>query len=293
MMPSQGEKGRWCYDKRLMPTCKRWCDFLNFGATRKRGWPSKAFLLIVGLSLRLLLAGTPLWAAGTVPLELRPDAWTRIASEGGIVVEQQSIAGSRQAAYRAMAILKAPIEQILEVLSDRATAADWIPDLARQELVVETSAFERGTRSVYAVPFPFADRELVLRDRLRLDPGRGDLVAEAVSVDHPRVPVAAGRVRARMRCSQTRLRPLAANRTAIEFVMLVDPGGRIPSALAAWGLRRAPGKFVKALEARAQMAGYPLRPAYSELLRQLTDASLTSARKTARSADHPPAGTAP
>lgn len=250
----------------------------------------KTYFLIVMLGLQLLLPETPLWASEERFVELGAEKWTQIASEGGIVVEAQSIQGSRQSAYRARTILKAPIEQILEVLSDSATAADWIPDLAHQELVAETSAFEVVTRSVYAVPFPFADRELVLRNRLRLDPLRGDLVAEAKSIEHPRAPLANGRVRAQMHCSMTRLRPLGANRTAIEFVMLVDPCGRIPAVLAAWGLRQAPSKFVKALEARAQTAGYPLRPAYAALLRQLADPNLNSTRKAGDLDDDVPYG---
>ncbi len=252
--------------------------------------PPKTYSLILMLGLQLFLAGKPLWASDEPPVALRAERWTQIASEGGIVVEEQSIQGSHQSAYRARTILKAPIEQILEVLSDSATAADWIPDLAHQELVAQTSAFEVVTRSVYAVPFPFADRELVLHSRLRLDLVRGDLVAEAKSIEHPLAPLANGRVRAQMRCSATRLRPLGANRTAIEFVMLVDPCGRIPAVLAAWGLRQAPSKFVKALEARAQMAGYPLRPAYAELLRQLADPNLSSTRKAGDLADDLPLG---
>lgn len=249
----------------------------------------KGYLLILVLSLRLLVPETLLWASDQPPVELSAERWTQITSENGIVVEQQPIQGSRQPAYRATAVLKAPIEQILEVLGDSATAAEWIPDLAYQELVAETSEFELVTRSVYAVPFPFADRELVLRSRLRLDPGRGELVAVAESIEHPRAPMAAGNVRAQMRWSQTRLRPLAANRTAIEFVMLVDPCGQIPAVLAAWGLRQAPFKFVQALDLRSRTAGYPLRPAYTELLRQLADPKLTSTGEAAPAPDKSPA----
>lgn len=248
-----------------------------------RSGPPKGYLLIVMLSLQLLLPETRLRASEAPPVALSAERWTQIASEDGIVVEQQPIQGSRHPAYRAKAVLKAPIEQILEVLGDSATAAEWIPDLAHQEVVAEASPFERVTRSVYAVPFPFADRELVLRNRLRLDLGRGELVAEAASIEHPRAPMGRGSVRAQMRWSQTRLRPLAANRTAIEFVMLVDPRGQIPAVLAAWGLRQAPYKFVQALGRRSRTAGYPLRPAYAELLRQLADPNLTSTRE----ADHP------
>jgi hypothetical protein len=224
----------------------------------------------------MLLVALPAWAippsasaAATLPVDLPQERWTQIAAHEGIVVEVQTPKGGRQPAYRARGVIKAPIEQILEVLYDNATAAQWMPDLAHQQLVDQRSAFERVTRSVYAVPFPFADRELVLHSRLFLDRSRGDLVADAVSIDHPRAPVVPGRVRAHMICSRTRLRPAGPNRTAIDFLMLVEPRGHIPAFLAAFGLRQAPLKFVKALETRAQTAGYPLRPEYGALLGEL------------------------
>ena len=201
--------------------------------------------------------------------ELDGEGWSLIAGTDGIEVSVRAIDGGLHPAYRARGVLSAPIGQILEVLHDSATAAEWIPDLASEEVVVQPSAFERITRSVYAVPFPFADRELVLHSRLSLDRDQGDLVAEAVSVDHPLAPAVSGRVRAHMVRSRTRLRPLGPDRTAIDFFMWVDPRGRIPEFLAAFGLRQAPFKFLKALERRAQTAGYALRPAYRDLLREL------------------------
>jgi hypothetical protein len=230
---------------------------------------------LAGAALAALVMVLPTKAAsqpatGAPPLFVAPPphGWTQIAEADGIVVQSHTPSG-RQPLYRARGILAAPIGQILEVLHDSATAAQWIPDLAHEEVVDRRSDVERITRSVYAVPFPFADRELVLHSRLSLDRTHGDLVAEAVSVDHPLVPAASGRVRAHMACSRTRLRPVGPSRTWIEFLIQVDPGGRIPGFLAAFGLRPAAFKFVKALERRAQTAGYPLRPVYRELLREL------------------------
>jgi hypothetical protein len=238
--------------------------------------PLSTLWLLAGAVLVALVIGSPVRAASPPAPDVAPHfveppslGWTQIDEVDGIVVETQTPDGGQAPLYRARGVLAAPIGQILEVLHDSATAAEWIPDLAFEAVVDQRSDFERVTRSVYAVPFPFADRELVLRSRLALDRTRGDLVAEAVSVDHPLAPAAGDRVRAHMACSRTRLRPLGPNRTAIEFLMQVDPGGRIPGFLAAFGLRPAPLRFVKALERRAQTAGYPLRPVYRELLREL------------------------
>lgn len=233
--------------------------------------PLAAIALVVIGSLAPAGAGA-MPAASPAPLcvDISPQGWTPITEAGGIVAQVQAATGDRGIpVYRARGILAAPVGQILEVLSDNATAAEWMPDLAHQELVDQRSDLERVTRSVYAVPFPFADRELVMRNRLFLDRARGDLVAEAISVDHPLAPPIRGRIRAQMSCSRTRLRPLGPNRTLIECRIQVDPGGRIPAFLADFGLREAPLKFVKALERRAQTAGYPLRPVYRQMLQAL------------------------
>ena len=214
----------------------------------------------------------PIWAAvDKPPAHIPSEGWTLVFQQGGIVVQERSIPGSPKKAYRAKGILKAPIEQILEVLSDTTAAAEWMPDLDRQQVVETVSEVELITLSVYAVPFPFADRELLLHNYLRLDRPSGALVAETVSVDQPNVSIARRHVRAHMLYGKTWLRPLGADRTDIEFIIIVDPRGRLPDFLAAFGLRRMPLKFVQALESRAQSTQYPLRPAYRDLLRQLAE----------------------
>lgn len=227
------------------------------------------FLILIIQSMSI---GTLLWATSPgKAIDIRPDRWTLISSEEGYLLEAQSIPGHRLQAYRARGILKAPIEQLLEVLSDVTAADEWIPDLSRQQVVSEVSSLELITLSIYAVPFPFADRELLLRNHLRLDRERGGLMAEAVSIDYPEVPVVNGRVRAHMFCGRTWLRPVAADRTEVELVLMVEPRGRIPAFLADFGIRRAPLKLLMALESRAKISNYPVRSAYRNMLRQLAN----------------------
>ncbi len=226
----------------------------------------------IKIALFFFLTMPPVWAtAGNPPLDIPAEGWTLVFHQDHIVVEEIVIVGSPMPAYRAKGILKAPIEQILEVLSDTGAAAKWMPDLASHQVIAKVSDIDLITLMVYAVPFPFADRELLLHNHLYLDSKRRALVAESVSIDLPEVAVAGGHVRANMLSSKTWLRPLSADRTEIELVIVVDPRGRIPAFLSAIGLRRMPLKFVQALESRAQTTGYPLRKAYQDLLQQLRD----------------------
>ena len=126
--------------------------------------------------------------------------------------------------------------------------------------------------NTYAVPFPFADRELLLYNRLRLDSESRALMAESVSINRPGIPVSRGKVRAHMFWGQTRFRPVDARRTEVDLILMVEPRGRLPAFLAVYGLRRMPVKFLKALETRARATQYPVRLAYRRLLKQLDTA---------------------
>lgn len=223
----------------------------------------------IKFALFLIVTLTAVLAAANPPIHIPSEGWTLVLRQHGIVVQERSIPGSPKKAYRAKGIVKAPIEQIIEVLSDTAAAAEWMPDLDRQQVIEALSDVEQITLGVYDVPFPFADRELLLHSQLRLDRPGGALVAEAISIDQPEVSTARRHIRARMLYGKTWLHPLDAGHTEIEFVIMIDPGGRIPDFLAAFGLRRMPLNFVRALESRAQSTQYPLRPVYRNLLLQL------------------------
>ena len=231
------------------------------------------FVVIILLTLYPVAA-----LAGEPPIHIPSEGWSLVFEHEGIVVQERSVPGHPKKAYRAKGILKAPIEQILEVLSDTAAAAEWMPELEQQQVITAVSDVELITLNVYEVPFPFADRELLLHNRLRLDRKGKALVAETVSIDEPKVPTPSRRVRARMLYGKTWLCPVGADSTEIEFIMMVDPGGRIPDFLAVFGLRRMPLNFVCALEARAQSSQYSLRPAYRAILQQLagSDAGVQS-----------------
>lgn len=221
-----------------------------------------ALFFILTICPTLTLADAP-------PVHIPADGWSLVCEHNGIVVQERSVPGYPMKAYRARGTLSAPIEQILEVLSDTDTASDWMPELDRQQVVSAVSDVEMITLNIYGVPFPFADRELLLHNQLRLDRPGNALVAEAVSIDAPEVATPGSRVRARMIYGKTWLSPVDTDLTDIEFVIMADPGGCIPDFLATFGLRRMPLSFVRALETRAQQADYPLRPAYQALLHQL------------------------
>jgi len=195
--------------------------------------------------------------------------WNKLYTDQGITVYAQRTQKSKVLAFRAEGILNAPIDQIMEVLRRVEIADEWMPDADGKYVLKEVSDTEAITYSVNRVPFPFADRELVLLNKLRLDRERQFLVLDIYSVDYPSMPVKKGMVRARMYCGEMRLRPAGKSQTEVALQLYVDPQGAIPGWIVNMFQKRLPYNFLRALEKKAGTTNYELRPVYRQILNEL------------------------
>lgn len=195
-----------------------------------------------------------------------PDRWEQILEKGGISVYSQKVPASDVLAFRAAGVLAAPVDQVMEVLRRLEITGEWMPDIRTKFAVKEFSDFEAVTYSINEMPWPFADREMLLYNRLWLDAVRRFLVVDVHSVEDEAVPVEKGNVRALMHCGETLVRPAGRDRTHVELILFVDPMGFIPAWLVNLSQRNLPYNFLKALEEKAAVTSFPLRPAYRKLL---------------------------
>ena len=195
--------------------------------------------------------------------------WKTIFQDGGITVYSQRVPVSDVLAFRAAAVLDAPVEQVMEVLRRVEITDEWMPDIRLKYSVEERSDFEAITFSVNEMPWPFADRELVLLNRLRLDRIRKYLVVDVYSIDYGAVPVEKGNVRAHMYCGETKVRPAGEGRTEVDLILFVDPKGFIPAWMVNLFQKKLPYNFLKALERKAATSSYPLRPSFQPVLAEL------------------------
>ena len=161
----------------------------------------------------------------------------------------------------------------MEVLRRVDIADEWMPDEEGKYILHEVSDTEAITYGINRVPFPFADRELVLLNKLRLDLDRKFLVLDIYSVDYPSQPVKKGTIRAQMYCGELRLRPAGESQTEVSMQLIVDPRGAIPGWIVNLFQKRLPYNFLRALEKKAATTNFELRPAYREILRELARVS--------------------
>jgi len=229
----------------------------------------KATTPIILLILVLLPVGL-LAGSGSVGKFCTPEGdWRILFSDQGLTISSKRVQGSRVLAFRASGMMEAPIGQIMEVMRRLEIVDEWMPDIREKFSLEIVSDVEVITYSTNRLPFPFSDRELILHNSLHLDRERNYIVLDMVSLNDYDYPVKKGAVRAVMKCGEMMVRPAGARKTEVALLLYVDPKGAIPAWLVNWAQRRMPYNFLKALEKKAAVTDFEVRPVFRQLLDDL------------------------
>ena len=231
----------------------------------KVGW---LLLLIIFIFLTLAIASL---ASNHPSVQhcLVQNNWKILFNKNGLSVYSQKAVDSDVAALKATGILKAPIDQVMEVLRKVEISREWIPHIDKKISIRDFSDLEAITYSVNRLPWPFADRSLLLHNKISLDKENRYLVVEMNSVDSETNPIQEDHIRSNLYCGQLIIRPAGIGQTEIELILFVDPQGHIPTWLVNMSQKTMPYEFLKALEEKASRTNYELRPSFKEMLDQL------------------------
>ena len=115
--------------------------------------------------------------------------------------------------YRATAHLAA----ILAVFTDPARNQQWNTALSTQSDVITAPAQNRLSLQVYALPWPLADREFLLKCHHHADHTTHTFTSSCASVDDASVPVGDDRVRGQLHYSEWVFTALSDGGTRIEL----------------------------------------------------------------------------
>ncbi|CAB5135347.1 hypothetical protein D3OALGA1CA_3499 [Olavius algarvensis associated proteobacterium Delta 3] len=234
--------------------------------------PKAARKNTVGIIILILLLAPAALSAKDVQTRrqcTRQGEWKERYARPGITVYSQKLPGSNLFALRAEAVLEAPVGQLMEVLRRVDISNEWMPDIRTKYILEVNSDLDVITYSLNSVPFPFSDRELVLRNCVRLDRAQKYLVVDIYSVPYDKHPVKKGAVRSYMHCGEMRVRPITDRKTEIDLLMYVDPRGFIPHWLVNMFQKKLPYNFLKALEKKAGTTDFDVRPQFQQLVNDL------------------------
>jgi len=194
--------------------------------------------------------------------------WTKVYDKGGYVVHSQKAKNSKIVGFTARAVLDAKLENVLAILRDVAGTTKWAPNMVEKKTIVRYSDLKALTYNNNDLPWPVADRDMVLMNVLRVDRDKKVLVVDTHSVEHPDYPPRKKVVRSFMPYGTLEFKRHG-NKSSVKMTILVEPKGSIPIWIVNMIQKRFPIQFLKALEKECKRVELPLLPGIKKLLDEL------------------------
>lgn len=194
-------------------------------------------------------------ASETAPLPPEDaEAWSLRKEMDNVRVYTMELEGSGFEAFKAVAELDVPIENLMAVMVNPESCEEWVHNCTESYAFGQGNFHDRYAYSVNDMPWPVTDRDYVLRIRTRGDASTGEIVMDLNAVPNMRAELNS-RVRVNRSDTLYRFTPKGA-RTRMVWVQHTDPNGALPGWLVNSLIVDIPVKSMKALEKVAKQDRY-------------------------------------
>ena len=197
-------------------------------------------ILLIGLLIVLKLA----------PASAQCD-WKLKTEKDGIKVYTSEVTGSKIKAIKVAANLNATAAQLVALIMDVNSSADWVYHTKSSVLVKQVSPTELYYYSEINLPWPAADRDFVAHLTVTQNPG-----TKVVTIDGPAVnglvPVKDGVVRVNDSKGKWVITPVGADQVNVVYTIHVNPGGSLPSWLVNMFATEGPMKIFSNMKVQLQ-----------------------------------------
>lgn len=178
------------------------------------------------------------------------DVWELRKESGDIRIYTMSQSDSSFQAFKAEALIDAPIEAIMAVMQNPASCMEWLLNCSESYAIGKGDFHQRYAYSVNDLPWPVTDRDYVLSISTQGSKATGEIVMKMSAVPEMRAEVS-NRVRVDLSNTQYRLTP-EDGKTRMIWLQHTDPKGALPGWLVNSLLIDIP---VNSLEELEQVAG--------------------------------------
>lgn len=181
--------------------------------------------------------------------------WELKSEKGGTRVYTRTFSDSKFKAIRVEVELDATLSQLVAVLMDVRTAADWVYATKSAVLIKQFSPSELVYYSEVKLPWPMSNRDFIARLT-----ATQDARTKVVTIDGPTVsdyvPVKDGIVRVSKSEGKWVLTPVGAHRIKIDYTLRTDPGGDLPAWLFNLFVTRGPTESFQNLKEQLKKPEY-------------------------------------
>lgn len=215
----------------------------------RTGWAS----VISGVVCALLVFAVAATAKAELPSE-SDEEWTLRKEADHITVYTIDQPDSSFKAFKAVAVLDAPIENLMAVMANPGSCVEWVHNCTESYGFGEGEFHDRLAYSVNDMPWPVTDRDYVLHIQTRGDRASGEVVMDMSAVPDQRAE-SSSRVRVDRSDTLYRFTPQE-DKTRMVWVQHTDPNGSLPGWLVNSLLVDIPVRSMKQLERVANLNKY-------------------------------------
>ncbi len=153
--------------------------------------------------------------------------WELKKSENGINVYSKSSDTSRIKPIKVICELDGTLSQLTKLLLDAKAHEEWVFNTNISYVVNQVSPNEQIYYSEIKFPWPLANRDVVAHMTLNQDPASKVLTVKVVAIEGE-LAKKEGIVRIPSSTVTWKVKPVSAEKLAVEYVAHADPGGSIP-----------------------------------------------------------------
>lgn len=219
-------------------------------AHRFKGWAATISGVACALLVTVLATNT---AKAELPAE-NADSWELQEEVDNIRIYTTEQHDSSFKAFKAVALIDAPIENVMAVMVNPKSCMEWVHNCLEAYSFGKGDFHDRYAYSVNDLPWPVTDRDYVLRIRTHGDKASGEVVMNLDATPGKRAEVN-GRVRVNRSDTLYRFIP-EGNKTRMIWLQHTDPNGSIPGWLVNSLVVEIPVKSLQTLEQTAQKERY-------------------------------------
>ncbi|MEZ5569480.1 MAG: START domain-containing protein [Halioglobus sp.] len=194
-----------------MQTSSMWCLLRSATRVCRRG---------VGVAACVLACAAPSASAGS--------EWQLQKDKNGVAIFTRDVEGSPFLAVKATAAFRQPVEKLAEYLGDGSECMQWRKMCKSSRVLQVNSEDERLVYQVLDLPWPIADRDMVIQSVTEIDPASRSVTVriETQSDAYPLQKYTRAET-----SSQIQLRAIDAENAEFTYIIHVDLGGDVSPAL--------------------------------------------------------------
>ncbi len=175
------------------------------------------------------------------------EEWTLESNTNDIAVYTRPFEGSDINEFKGVATLNAGIEVLLALLQDVGAQTEWMERCLKSEIVEKINEFERIVYNVTDVPWPFSDRDVVVKQNVKVDK-KGRLIISFSSTNSELVPVNKNRIRMKTLKGEWIFELLDRNHTKVTYSIKTNPGGSLPAFMVNYASAKIPYKTLSGMK---------------------------------------------